>query len=118
MSEKTYRQYVIDAWFESINDELSLAEAASNGHWEGECREQLAILNDYQALEAERDDYRTALANRNNELYAVVKERDRYMAALETIELMDPDWTLGVDENMGRLQSIAGRALKGGGDET
>lgn len=57
-SEKTYRQYVIEHWFEAINDELSLAEAASNGHWEGELREQLAILNDYQALEAERDELR------------------------------------------------------------
>lgn len=48
---------------------------------------------------------------------ALEAERDRYVAALERIELMDPDWTLGVDENMSRLQSIAGRALKGGGDE-
>lgn len=48
---------------------------------------------------------------------ALKAERDRYKAALEYIESTPTTWTLGVDENMERLRTIATQALKGGGDE-
>lgn len=49
-------------------------------------------------------------------LNALEAERDRYKAALEYIESTPTTWTLGVDENMERLRTIATQAL-GGGDE-
>jgi len=94
------------------NDRLNALEAERD-----ELKQYVDDLLDRPTYAGEYEQLRKASHIMAENYRSLEAELDRYKSALERIKLMDPDWTIGVDENMSRLQSIAARALKGGDEE-